>query len=634
VDDYGPALVLNLQYHTNFPSATDPFYLAAPTENTGRATYYLLGGVPGLYTDGAEEPPPGDHDGLVSVVGNRLATPSPLEIDVAANIVGTDITVYVDVTAVDDVPASGLVLRIALVEPYVGYGTPPGANGEVDFFRSLRDMLPDHAGTPFTITNGQTLNFSENGTLDPSWTDVYAVAWVQNDTDQEVLQAGSSLAPPSFAFFFGCHDPAAVAPLGNLHGFESLNTNVGSESDMYNIHIEKDIPVSWAASVCANGTCYPPWITDFTMELNAGQQDTILVDIQPLGEVGSGTVTLTATSMSDPGLEFSQTFKVVSNLQPVLVVDDDGGQAYEAYYTQAIDAAGYANSTWDLDTDGKLAADELDYFQTVVWNIGEQVPSVDEDDRAALGSYLDNGGKLFITGQNIGFDLCDLTSENYSPAALAWYQNYLGAEYIDDDTDDLTIDGVPGDPIGDGLSFAISGGTGANNQLYPSEIEPIAGGIACLTYSAGIEAGVHLDTGTYQTCYFAFGFEGIAEQADRELVMLRVLEWLDVVIAVPDEQLVEPLFRRPAEAFPNPFNPSTRIEFEIGGSVAVPAAVTLFDLRGRKIRTLHEGTLQPGPQSFLWNGRDDSGGEVASGVYLARITVADLKQSLKITLAK
>ena len=68
-------------------------------------------------------------------------------------------------------------------------------------------------------------------------------------------------------------------------------------------------------------------------------------------------------------------------------------------------------------------------------------------------------------------------------------------------------------------------------------------------------------------------------------------------------------------AFPNPFNPETALRLE----VPVPARVTLaiYDVAGRRVRTLLDGPVVAGPHTALWDGRDDAGRPVASGIYVA-----------------
>jgi hypothetical protein len=68
---------------------------------------------------------------------------------------------------------------------------------------------------------------------------------------------------------------------------------------------------------------------------------------------------------------------------------------------------------------------------------------------------------------------------------------------------------------------------------------------------------------------------------------------------------------------PNPFNTSTTISFTIPSSCH--AALAVYSLTGQRVRTLVSGPLSTGAHSVVWNGRDDSGRLVSSGVYLFRI---------------
>lgn len=70
--------------------------------------------------------------------------------------------------------------------------------------------------------------------------------------------------------------------------------------------------------------------------------------------------------------------------------------------------------------------------------------------------------------------------------------------------------------------------------------------------------------------------------------------------------------------WPNPFNASTIIAFDVSGTV--PVHLVVYDVLGRRVRTLHSGeTLTAGHYRTAWNGRDDAGRSVASGVYLYRL---------------
>lgn len=97
---------------------------------------------------------------------------------------------------------------------------------------------------------------------------------------------------------------------------------------------------------------------------------------------------------------------------------------------------------------------------------------------------------------------------------------------------------------------------------------------------------------------------------------------------------VEPL---PARAIlhpnhPNPFNPSTTIRFEL--AARGPASLRVYDVRGHLVRTLVDGDADAGTTSVTWDGRDDSGRAVASGVYVYRLRTGSTAESRKMVLLK
>jgi flagellar hook assembly protein FlgD len=83
---------------------------------------------------------------------------------------------------------------------------------------------------------------------------------------------------------------------------------------------------------------------------------------------------------------------------------------------------------------------------------------------------------------------------------------------------------------------------------------------------------------------------------------------------------------------PNPFNPSTTIRY----GLASPGRVDLriHDLRGRVVRTLVAAVRPAGWHLELWDGRDDAGRRVASGVYFYRIEAGAFVQARKMLLLK
>jgi hypothetical protein len=88
---------------------------------------------------------------------------------------------------------------------------------------------------------------------------------------------------------------------------------------------------------------------------------------------------------------------------------------------------------------------------------------------------------------------------------------------------------------------------------------------------------------------------------------------------------------------PNPFNPETRLRFEVPSRTAgslVAVELALYDATGRRVRTLLRERLAPGLHSVEWDGRDATGREVASGIYVARLESAGHTVTRKLTLLR
>ncbi len=83
---------------------------------------------------------------------------------------------------------------------------------------------------------------------------------------------------------------------------------------------------------------------------------------------------------------------------------------------------------------------------------------------------------------------------------------------------------------------------------------------------------------------------------------------------------------------PNPFNPSTEIRFSLPHRCAV--RLNVFDVAGRLVRVLHDGTLGPGRHSIVWDGTNNAGRAVGSGVYFYRLRAGKEAISKKMVLLK
>ena len=85
-------------------------------------------------------------------------------------------------------------------------------------------------------------------------------------------------------------------------------------------------------------------------------------------------------------------------------------------------------------------------------------------------------------------------------------------------------------------------------------------------------------------------------------------------------------------AHPNPFNNSVSISFEIPHSKNVN--LSIFDMKGRNIRQMNLGVLGSGLHKVLWDGKNDFGNELPSGIYMAVLEIGGKANIQKISLVK
>ena len=89
-----------------------------------------------------------------------------------------------------------------------------------------------------------------------------------------------------------------------------------------------------------------------------------------------------------------------------------------------------------------------------------------------------------------------------------------------------------------------------------------------------------------------------------------------------------------SQNYPNPFNPSTTIDYAVAEGDAVPVLLEIYDVRGRLTRTLIDKLQGPGNYSVHWNGRDNRGSPVGSGLYIYRLEAGGFTSVRKMTILR
>jgi len=321
-------------------------------------------------------------------------------------------------------------------------------------------------------------------------------------------------------------------------------------------------------------------------------------------------------------------FKVRVGHPEVVLVDDDEGAPYEMFFESSLDSIGIKPFNWDVSISSLPTVDVLRLFPAVIWFTGDaRNGTLDDSEISLLTEYLDAGGRLFLTGQNIGEEI----------GTQPFYSDYLKATYVGPISDDHILEGRSGDFIGDGLTVITAGSGGGSNQTSQDIIDPIPPAEVVICYDDGV-AGVKYDSGNFKTVYFSFGLEGVndflKDYDHRPIILKRILLWFGVTVGCDEEcNSADPRSSGMPRLFqnaPNPFSATTAISLFLPGEVpAGEGRLTIYDVSGRAVKIFDLSEKNRGGISLTWDGRDGTGRMVPSGVYFCRMSAPDFAGSVK-----
>ena len=207
----------------------------------------------------------------------------------------------------------------------------------------------------------------------------------------------------------------------------------------------------------------------------------------------------------------------------VLLVDDDGGQENERPYLNPLSVKAIPFQVWDVAAEGP-PGDTLMFFDVIVWLTGaERENTLTATDQVDLAAYLDGGGGLFLSGQDIGHDLFETGN------GPDFFSNYLHADFVADVSSEYFLEGITGDPITGQFGLLQLDAL----QESPDVIVPAEGANITLKYNpSGSAAGIKYG-GDYRVVYFSVGFEGIRtltgnSEPMRADMLNNIIAWLQI----------------------------------------------------------------------------------------------------------
>jgi flagellar hook assembly protein FlgD len=120
--------------------------------------------------------------------------------------------------------------------------------------------------------------------------------------------------------------------------------------------------------------------------------------------------------------------------------------------------------------------------------------------------------------------------------------------------------------------------------------------------------------------------------ADRFELAKNVFDWMQNITNTNVTPAETPKSTKLAQNFPNPFNPSTTIKFDLKDKGFV--SLKVYNVAGQLVRTLVNGERDANSYTVTWDGKNDRGGAVASGIYFYKMETKDFSQTKKMVMLR
>ena len=624
-----------VQYHAWWPG-TDPMYSANVAENNARINYYQYYFVPIYGLDGVTYGEPNNMDDILFKLNKHASQSSPVWIDVKHSIEDTNFVVNVSVTNAENISGDSLKLRVAVIEREINFASSPGSNGETYYTNVFRKFLPDAAGTDIAFSGQGTQTFSFSIKIDGEWNakELAAVAWIQNDANKKVLQ--SNISVPTFRINSSESSADLLKPNSEVVKHYAI---FNSTEDTLKLAIKTDVKentADWDYSVIYQGAEYD----SFKVSLPAGDTLKYGLKIKVNNSEGSIKIGIVAINENDPHKwGNSSDYYGLAVERKILFVDADGGGLYETYWDNVLKQfSDFGVKYFRLEHKyiAPMMAGKTHFdFPVVLWNASNASPAFDSADVKFLENYLDDGGQLLLCGQNIGRDIFESNGGSNFQLAKDFYNNYLDAEYLNDNLGYYLIGGVP-ETIFDNLNFAM-------NTIYEHSVDVIKSytdshdEIFLFREDSTKFAGIYHKTNKYKAIYLAFSLEQLIPRSKQKELLGAVLTQFGYIIEDVKDKNDKPLTFDLLQNYPNPFSagssdPVTTIKYslpDVGTTHELSLQLTVYDVLGRKVATLVNKPQSAGTYSVKFNAEN-----LPSGVYFYTLRYGNKFKTRKMILLK
>jgi uncharacterized repeat protein (TIGR01451 family) len=293
--------------------------------------------------------------------------------------------------------------------------------------------------------------------------------------------------------------------------------NLGFNADSYQMATAGN---SFATSLM-DPTCTTPLSTSATVA-PGGTQD-VCVQVAVPADATDGTtdhVTITATSVADSSATGSGTVNTIAVAVDTLLVDGDNNNPdVKGYYQTALNDSHTPFSLWDLATNNTIPQNFVNAHRNVVWFTGASYPGPLLPYEAVLKAYLDQGGRLFVSGQDILDQSAGTTAFVHDYLHIAWD----GTE-AQNDIPTNNVNGVSGSAVTNGIAKVPLDLSVLNGVQFSDELTLVGPATPAFTDDNGNPDGLSVTgDGPYKVVFLSFPFEEYGTAAQKADLITRVL---------------------------------------------------------------------------------------------------------------
>ena len=570
--------IVPIKYHVWWPGSNDPMYLYNVPENTNRTEYYGVSGVPHVIMGGETSPvyPYTTPGSLQDAYDTQMGKATPLELSVTdTRVPGDSIRTDIVLTIHSPLMAGQYYLRVMAIERLIHYASPPGNNGEADFYDVFRKAYPDILGTAIPLVPG-TYNYSFTYALDMGvWVDslIYTAAFVQDDANKKVWCSAKgrdlplSIEPVQL--------PAVVLkPIGKNHLYPSesqhLFTDLDSPLGGFNVELFEGTfpPIGWQVINPDGGITFEHFSGANGPTL--GGSNSVKLDFYSYSTVGASDTMysriFTGLQVSD-SVKFDYAHAEYPGYGPdrlIVNVSIDGGQTFP--FT-IFDKEGNELATVAATTSNFVPASGSDW-ETFSFSLDTIVTF------SSVSVLTPNGGEVWVVGE----------------------------------TEDITWTGVNVNEVK--IELSVDNGS---NWTTIVESTPNTG-----TYAWMVTAQDSSDECLIRITNSANGF--IFDESDAVFTIDVPSTVEEILNGIPTEYEL-------SQNYPNPFNPTTSIEYSVPEESRV--SIKIYDLTGSEVARVVDGYKKAGRYRLTLNAEN-----LASGIYFYHMRAGEYNSVKKMNILK